>query len=116
MKAVKFLFDADMRGGHDMLVKQAKSIGVDLSRLKENEATVFINRNKDKIKAYSYNKVMTYIRFLPEDNRKIDMGALMEIARAFNSKGVLEYDKALKASLIQRLKEKRTRKAALSII
>jgi hypothetical protein len=106
VKAVKFLFNADLRGGHDNLKAQSKKVGVDLEKLETEEAAVFINRQRNKIKTYSYNGVMSYIRFTEESHRGIDMNALSEIARAFDKRGQLDYNKALKASLLQRLSKR----------
>ena len=116
MKAVKFFFGADLRGGHDMLIKQAKKAGVDLKDLAPAEAAVFINRAKDKLKSFSYNGVMSYIRFPREENRRIDMMALNELARAFDSRGVLNYNKALRQSLIKRLMSPRSAEKTLEIL
>lgn len=108
MKAVKFLFNADMRGGHDHLLAQAKKLNIDLGDLRLEEAVVFINRRQNKIKTFSYNGVISYVRFTEDSHRGIDLNALSEIARAFNKNGVLDYNKALKQSLITRLREKQT--------
>jgi hypothetical protein len=77
-----------------------------IKRLATDEAVIFINRARDRLKSYSYNGVISYVRFTGSDKRAIDLSAIDEIARAFNSDGTLDYNRALKKHLEKRLKVK----------
>lgn len=106
MRTVHVILGASMCGQHNSLEGQAKHNGVRLDNLKDGEAVVFINRKMDKMKAYSANKVISYVRF--DDRRRgIDMAALNEIPKAFSADGVLDYPKALRLTLENRLKSRK---------
>jgi hypothetical protein len=106
VKTVQFILGADMRGNHDSLKQQAKSCRVSLGSLAPGEAVVFINKARDKMKAYSYNNVISYYRS-PDPSRPIDLDSLDEIPRAFNKRGELDYTKALKLRLEKKLAKKK---------
>lgn len=103
MKAVKVITGADLRAMHPGLKKLAARFDIDLGNLKDGEAVLFINRAKDKLKSYSSNGVVSYVRF-DDKKRSIDMDALNEIPRSFNSDGSLDYNRALKSALTKKLK------------
>jgi hypothetical protein len=112
MKTVHVVLGADLRGNHNVLEVQAKKHNLHLSRLRFGEAVLFINRKKDKLKSYSFNGVVSYIRFDDSgfdgsgrrgSRRGLDLDALNEIPRAFSPNGVLDYDKALKITLEKKL-------------
>jgi len=54
------------------------------------------------MKCYAWNGVLSYVRF-DDPNRGIDLNAFNEFPRAFSSDGVMDYGKAIKASLEKRL-------------
>lgn len=101
MKAVTFFLGADLRSGHIGLQKLAKTKGTDLQTLQESEAVIFINTQRNKVKSYSSNGVLSYIRLEP--GRTVDLHALEEFPMAFSPKGRLDYKRALKRALIKRL-------------
>ncbi len=102
MKAVNLFLGADLRSGHPGLTKLAKSRGIVLKELRKGEAVIFVNSKKDKMKAFAWNGVLSYIRF-DDAKRSIDLSALDEFPRAFNADGSMDYTRALKASLEKRL-------------
>lgn len=104
MKSVQVFLGADLRSMHAGLKKLAASYGVHLDSLGKEEAVVFINSAKNKIKSYSYNGAICYIRF-DDPKRPIDLNALDELPKAFNKHGTLNYTKALKAALIKQMKQ-----------
>lgn len=106
MKTVHCILGADLRCSHEGLKIQARSRGISLKSLMPGEAIVFINHAKNKMKAYSYNGVVSYIRF-DDPKRGIDLNALDEFPKAFRPDGTMDYEKALRASLKTRLKEKK---------
>lgn len=106
MRTVHVILGASMSGQHNSLEVQAQNEGIKLSTLKDGEAVVFINRKKDKMKAYSHNKVVSYVRF-DDSRRGIDLSALDEIPRAFTSHGTLDYPKALRITLEKKLKSRK---------
>lgn len=106
MKTVHFFLGADLRGSHAGLMLQAKAKKVDLAKLANGEAAVFINRRKTKLNAYSFNGVVSYVRF-DDSRRGIDMDSLNEIPRAFTKDGHMDYTKALRETLKKKLALKR---------
>lgn len=102
MKAVKVILGADMRLMHDGLIKLAGKCKISLEDLKAGESVLFINRARDRLKAYSWNQVVSYVRFL-DKNRVLDMTAIDEIPMAFSKDGTLDYNLALKRTLEKRL-------------
>jgi len=102
VRTVHVILGADLRGAHGSLEKQAGSNKIELKRLKSDEAIVFINRAKDKVKTYSGNGVISYVRF-DDKRRGIDLDALNEIPRAFSATGQLDYTKALRLTLEKKL-------------
>jgi len=105
MKTVHVFLGADLRCSHDGLKVQAKKSDIDLDKLRTGEAIVFINTKKNRIKAYSYNGVLSYIR-LPNSQRIVDLSAIDYFPQEFNPNGTMDYARALKASLKNRLKAK----------
>jgi hypothetical protein len=108
VKTVRVFLGADMRGAHVGLAAQAARHQVSLSKLGPQEAVIFINRARDRLKSYSFNGVISYVHFT--DKRAIDMAALNELPRAFNADGTLDYSKALRVALEKRLSLKQGEK------
>lgn len=106
MKTVHVFLGSDLRSGHLGLAAQAQKNKVSLKELEKNEAVVFINRKKNKMKAYAYNGVLSYVRF-DDPKRGIDLGALDEFPKAFDAEGQMDYSKALRAALEKKLKVRR---------
>lgn len=106
MKTVNILLGADLRGGHNSLTIQAKERKVIISELKKDEAIIFINRKKDKMKCYAYNGVLSYVRF-DDPRRGIDLNALDYFPQAFRSDGTMDYPRALRESLKKRIGDKK---------
>lgn len=103
MKSVNIFLGADLRLGHDGLRKLAKSKNVLLSELNRDEAVIFINSARDKIKSYSWNGVVSYMRS-KETNRPIDLMALDYLVKTFNPSGQMNYPAALRLALLKRLR------------
>lgn len=109
MKIVHIFLGADLRGAHNYFRILSASSGHNVNELKTGEAIIAINKAKDKLKAYSYNGALTYIRF-DDKKRGIDLNAIDELARAFRPDGTLDYTKALKESFSKRLTVKQYKK------
>lgn len=95
-----------MRSAHPGLRRMAEKSNIDLTKLNEGEAVIFINAKKTKMKAYSYNGVLSYVRF-DDPKRPIDMSSLNEIPRAFDRRGTLHYNRALLLTLQKKLRVKK---------
>jgi len=104
MKALHVFLGVDMRKSHDGLVNYAKSKRVDLTKLPEETACVFISSNRLRIKTYSYNHVLGYLK--APSYRPFDLSAIDEFPRAFNKDGLMDYNKALRAKLEKALARK----------
>lgn len=107
-RAVSIFMGADLRAGHVGLRALAQKHRVQLSALGSGECVVFINRARNKIKSYSFNGVISYVRF-DDARRGVSIEALDELPRAFRSDGTLDYDRALRVSLEKKLGMKATR-------
>lgn len=94
-----------MRVGHDGLVKYAKDKGVDLKSLSTETACVFIARDRMRMKSYSYNGVVSYMK-APDRKRPFDLSAIDEFPRAFSKSGHMSYAKALRSRLAKELSGK----------
>lgn len=93
-----------MRKSHDGLVSYAKQKRIDLTKLPDETACVFISSNRLRIKTYSYNHVLGYLK--APSYRPFDLTAIDEFPRAFNKDGLMDYNKALKARLEKELSKK----------
>lgn len=97
MKTVNVFIGVDMRMGHEGLKQYAKTRKVDLTQLEDDSACVFISSNRLRIKTYSYNHVVGYLK--ADSNRPFDLSAIDEFPKAFNKHGIMNYDKAIRARL-----------------
>lgn len=104
MKAVHVFLGVDMRKSHDGLAAFAKAKNVDLKKLPTETAAVFISANKLRIKTYSYNHVLGYLK--APSYRPFDLSAIDEFPRAFDKNGLMDYNKALRARLQKALAQK----------
>lgn len=106
MKTSQAFVGADMRCSHQGLISIAEKYGAKLSALKPGEAFLFINSSKDRIKSLSWNGVLSYVNF-QGTGRKLDLDAISEIPKAMGADGVMNYGKALRATLEKKLGSKR---------
>lgn len=104
MELTHIFTGVDMRQGHDGLRQVAKG-KVNLLNMPDGSAVAFISNDRKRMKVYTFNHVLSYIR--REDiKRPIDLQALQEFPRAFDSAGRFDYNKALKLRLMKALKIK----------
>lgn len=89
---------ADMRQGHDGMMKHASKKGVNLKNLKDQHAVCFFSRDRYRMKLFTFNGIVCYLR-RTELQRPFDLNAVDEFHRAFDKNGKLDYDKALKFRL-----------------
>lgn len=106
MKLVHCFLGADLRAGHTGLAEIAKSQSVDLSTLESGTAAVFVNRKRDRIKALSYNGVLSYV-ICPNG---IDLHTLDILPQAFRPSGQMDYKSALRIALRKRFSDRRATK------
>jgi len=92
-RLVGYVADADLRQGYDGLSKKAK-----LTTLKPGEFVAFVNTAKNKVKLCTHSDVTAYLR-LPKG--KIDPRVIINLPQYFSG-GVIDYDKAMRASLEKR--------------
>jgi hypothetical protein len=104
VKALHVFLGVDMRKSHDGLILLAKNKKIDLTKLPDETAAVFISANKLRIKTYSYNHIVGYLR--ANSYRPFDLSAIDEFPRAFDKSGMMNYNKALKAALEKKLHTK----------
>lgn len=98
IRAIEVFVGVNMSKQHDGLAQVAKKYKVDITKLPEGAACVFISRDKCRMKVISWNGVLSYIRTLNR-SRPFSMDALREFPRAFNVDGTFDYNKALKLNL-----------------
>lgn len=106
MKILNIFLGVDMRMGHLGLANLAKSKSVNVYDLASQSGTVFISKDKQRMKVYAYNGVLSYIK---SDNkaRPLDLAAIDEFPKAFSRDGRMDYGKALKLRLEKALKTKK---------
>lgn len=103
-KVLHVFLGMDLRAGHVGLMVHAKKAGVE--ELPKGSAIIFINAKKNKMKSYSWNGVVSYIRS-EEANRPIDLSVIDELPKAFDTNGHMDYAKALKVTLEKKLAQKK---------
>lgn len=105
-RIIHVFFDTDMRCGHIGLAEKAKKEGnIEVNDLETGHLLCFINAKQDRImiltgtdEEKSYG-VLAYYR---SPRGRIDLDSIRFIPEAFNAGGI-NYDRALKKSLIERL-------------
>ena len=107
-RVVRLFLDTDMRNQHQGLMELAKKQSVDIAKLAVVEHVVFVNASLNRVKICSKGNVLSY---LFRDKGQIDMQAFKEIASAFGEDGSINFDRALKESLVKRLAKKEKKKA-----
>jgi hypothetical protein len=99
-KVIQVFMDADLRCGHDGLADIAKKEKINVTKLEHGEFVMFINVERNKLKLYTANNIVAYLR-LPQG--KIEMRTLGMIPAAFAQTGRISYDEHLKEVLQERL-------------
>lgn len=100
--------NTDFRNSHDGLAAIALNNGIDVSKLAHGEFVLFLNAHKDRIKLYTSNNVLAYMK-MPHRHR-VEMRTLRLIPEAFMASGRIQYDETLKEVLMKELKITRRRK------
>ena len=104
MKILRCLMGADLRCGHEGLKLQIARQKLDLSTLEEGDLVVFINNARDKIKVFASGpNLFAYYR-APKGS-KIDLKAIQYIPRAFQYRGLIDYEQSLKEMLEREVKK-----------
>lgn len=100
-KLLQVFLNSDMRCCHDGLAKLAKENKVDVKKLEPGEFVIFINSSMDRVKLYTANEVVAYLRL---QKGKVDLRTISLIPRAFMASGKFQYDESLKEIILERLK------------
>jgi len=91
--------EADLRGQHASLANAAKKgAKVDVSKLKSGQHLLFINRKRDKMKMFSANNIVSYMK-LPSGT--IDLGAIKHFGSCFDKDLEMTYSQALRKRLLE---------------
>lgn len=102
-KLLRVFLDVNMQLGHDGLTALAQQSNVSVRKLQPMEHVVFVNRAVDKVKIYSSNGVVSYLR---SPTGKLDLGTLEHFAECFGAEG-FQYTEALRKTLLKKLKPER---------
>ncbi len=105
MKITHCFLGTHMGLQHVGLSKIMRTNNVDPTKLPQSTAVLFINTRRDKMKSYAYNGAITYVRF-DDKRRRLDLNAVNRLAEAFSPSGHLNYNAALRSSLVERLKSR----------
>lgn len=105
-RIVQVFLNVDFRYGHDGLTVYALKNKVDVKQLNNGQYVVFVNTRRDKVKVYAANNIVAYMQ-LPR-GRKVDMGVIRLIPKAFSNSGNLDYDGMLKDVIEKSLASKNT--------
>jgi hypothetical protein len=102
---IRCFLDSDLRSSHDGLADQAKKSGIKVEDLKQGEYVVFVNSKKDRVKVYAAYHVLAYIK-LPAGT-SMDLNVIRAIPKAFTASGRLDYNKALRETVEEKLVKER---------
>jgi hypothetical protein len=102
MRTVLLIDNVNMGKGHDSLTELARSFRVNPARLGAGEVLMFLNRKRDKLKVMgAEGKVIGYLRM--PSGQKIDLNAIQYLPKTFNPELEINYEQALRESLITAL-------------
>lgn len=97
-KIIRYIPEANLRGGYDSLRILAKKSGIDLLNIGQGEFVVFVNRKKDKMKVATQNDVVAYHR--THNGNKINPLVISRLPKYFSG-GVISYEGAIKETILQ---------------
>lgn len=100
-KIIRCFLDTSMNLSHPGLTKLAEKHKIALATLEPGEHVIFINRAWTLLKLYSRHNVFHYLRMPP--NQKISPEAIQWIMHTLNPGGTMDYDKAVKNMLQQKI-------------
>lgn len=100
-KILRVFLDTDMRNQHDGLEKIATKNKVSLIDLDQGSHVIFVNTRCNKIKIYSSNGVLSYMK--KDTGGKLDLNMIEMIPHSFNQTGAIDWNKAAKLSLEKKL-------------
>jgi hypothetical protein len=95
-KIVRYFSNADLRGGHDMLRKQATKAGVDLNNLDVGEFVLFVNKKQNMFKMLTQAKVMVFYK----QQQRLHPATFALIPKYFNGKAI-DYEGSLREALMR---------------
>ncbi len=104
-RILRAFFNSDLRCGHEGLAKMAKDQEVDVMRLEPGQFVIFVNHAKDRLKLFTSNNIIAYLKLVK--GQVLDMRTIALIPKAFQAKGSIDYDAALKEVIQQNLGRKR---------
>src|SRR5687767_6054463 len=102
-RALQVFFDSDLRCSHDGLALVAKKAKIDVSKLQPGEYVLFINSEKNKLKLFTANNVLAYLRL---ERGKLEERTISLIPEAFMASGKIDYEKALRQVIEKELGKK----------
>lgn len=102
-KIIQIFLGADLRCCHDGLAEIARKQKINVTELSPGEFVIFINTCLNRIKLYTANEVVAYLKL---KTGKIDMRTISLIPKAFMASGKIQYDESLKNILIEKLGDK----------
>jgi hypothetical protein len=101
-RIVLYIDNVNMGLGHPGLTEMAKKFKVHPEKMGPHDLLMFINRAKDKLKVMgSQGKVIAYLR-MPHRQR-LRLEAIQYIPQVFSTTGKIDYDAALRESLVRSL-------------
>lgn len=103
--------NADLRNGHQGLAAMAKKDRISVDQLEAGQYLVFINTAKNKMKVYTANNIVAYLRL---NRGRIDLATISKIPQSFQG-GDIHYDDALKSRLLETLEIKSRQVSALEV-
>lgn len=103
--------NADLRNGHMGLSQMAKQDRIQVEKLEPGQYLVFINTAKNKMKVYTANNIVAYLRL---SRGRIDLSTISKIPQSFQG-GDIHYDEALKTRLLETLQVKSRHVSALEV-
>lgn len=103
-RAIQIFLNCDLRCCHEGLAEVAKKNKIDVKKLNPGEFVIFINASKNRLKLYTANNVIAYLKL--QENQKIDLRVIALIPQAFEATGKINYDENLKKVIEKELSKK----------
>lgn len=104
--------DVNMGCQHNGLKELAKKKNVNLDKLPAMTSAIFVSRNRNRIKLYSYNGVLHYLRS-DEYGGQLDYACVQEFAQSFGNDDV-SLPKKIQSILVSAFSAIRDRDRAVS--
>lgn len=101
-RIIRVFLNVDMRNQHTGLTNVALRENISLKKLKLNEHVIFINNKKNRLKMFSSNGLLSYLK---SDKGALNLNLIEQIPRCFNENETINWTKAQRLALEKQFKQ-----------